>query len=992
MILLRANDELRQTFERMIGAMKAPVEWSGIFAVIDNYIILQGEVRSLFFHFDTKKVTTNIIDIPVAEEQTAQIGDNVCLQNVINMLLYVFGKWGAIEGIKVNKDFEELGRLFSGILRELSIEPDYTREHFRFYQDGIRVTYEDVVGRALIREQERVDEEDGKPAGGLWRRMIWKRRPVLIRRQDQNRTQDQGRRPDQNLHADAAGSAGKAGQSGADAPDAASPRTGWGGASRLGHNFYVTGNLCPVCGNRLHMAVYPKGREVQIETEEGGVLLARACTCQNCQSFYTPVPGRLLGEGEVYLLEFADDQAAYEDYLGLLGRNAEKTSNYNYNEYADPKKRAQQQRERELETLEESALALNELPEEELEKIVARMEEGFYPEESVARYEERIRERLERMHAGADGSPDEDAGTEGNGETAGEKARSRENLTAARAHDTGTPSADVTPSAGVTSSADVTPSADGVASVGGGHPVSSGRETGRSEVIREAGRSGTAASPGKSDSPKSSGTAASPGKSDSPKSSGNAGERVTEQGGIADSPEAEHIRQKYEARMQLLDRYSDRQLRELKNQLQNEKQLNPAQREDFLSRVSQRLSAGLIEGLSKKADACADKNYTVIKRVYDEIVEADLTPEQKAPLRERLAEQMQRQASHEVEQLIYKMPPNLDRARYQSYLDRIHSYEGVDLSPYEERLNKSREAAERQEIANLVKRARKVSREDLTGLIRTLEDGDFLPHLTAPYVEKVRDKLKELDRKQIEEFCPNPMLMTFEEGMEAYERIREGDFLPELKEDTLRALTKRLQKLKTDECELLVQKLSAELSDAGIAENPRHHFYPAGKVMRKQAAEGETGIFDYAMACYAADRGLFEYPILLVDTARNHCGKEGMILTPDHLFYSTMLNAYGIPVASIAQIKASTGLLNKGVTVQEKNGTKTKIPCAVETKELSAYAKVLDEFVRYLQEKPDSRKLTYLAKEHHERICCFRCGYEYQGGKICPKCGYQNNG
>ena len=64
-----------------------------------------------------------------------------------------------------------------------------------------------------------------------------------------------------------------------------------------------------------------------------------------------------------------------------------------------------------------------------------------------------------------------------------------------------------------------------------------------------------------------------------------------------------------------------------------------------------------------------------------------------------------------------------------------------------------------------------------------------------------------------------------------------------------------------------------------------------------------------------------------------------MILTPDHLFYSTMLNAYGIPVASIAQIKASTGLLNKGVTVQEKNGTKTKIPCAVETKELSAYAK-----------------------------------------------------
>ena len=51
MILLRANAELQKTFERVIDAMQVPVQWNGIFAVIDNYIILQGEVRSLFFHF-----------------------------------------------------------------------------------------------------------------------------------------------------------------------------------------------------------------------------------------------------------------------------------------------------------------------------------------------------------------------------------------------------------------------------------------------------------------------------------------------------------------------------------------------------------------------------------------------------------------------------------------------------------------------------------------------------------------------------------------------------------------------------------------------------------------------------------------------------------------------------------------------------------------------------------------------------------------------------
>ena len=53
MILLRANTELHQTFERLIEAMKVPVKWNGIFVVIDNYMILQGEVRSLFFHFDS---------------------------------------------------------------------------------------------------------------------------------------------------------------------------------------------------------------------------------------------------------------------------------------------------------------------------------------------------------------------------------------------------------------------------------------------------------------------------------------------------------------------------------------------------------------------------------------------------------------------------------------------------------------------------------------------------------------------------------------------------------------------------------------------------------------------------------------------------------------------------------------------------------------------------------------------------------------------------
>ena len=44
-----------------------------------------------------------------------------------------------------------------------------------------------------------------------------------------------------------------------------------------------------------------------------------------------------------------------------------------------------------------------------------------------------------------------------------------------------------------------------------------------------------------------------------------------------------------------------------------------------------------------------------------------------------------------------------------------------------------------------------------------------------------------------------------------------------------------------------------------------------------QATPEETDVIEYAMASYAAGRGLFEYPILVVDVARDASGKEGMI-------------------------------------------------------------------------------------------------------------------
>ena len=150
MILLRANTELHQTFERLIEAMKVPVKWNGIFVVIDNYMILQGEVRSLFFHFDTRNVATNIIDIPVKEDEIGEVGTNMRVQNAINLILYAFGKWGTIKGVRVDKSFEQLNTLFTDIMKEMQVEPEYTPSYLRFYRSGMRITYEDVIQTAQV--------------------------------------------------------------------------------------------------------------------------------------------------------------------------------------------------------------------------------------------------------------------------------------------------------------------------------------------------------------------------------------------------------------------------------------------------------------------------------------------------------------------------------------------------------------------------------------------------------------------------------------------------------------------------------------------------------------------------------------------------------------------------------------------------------------------------------------------------------------------------
>ena len=141
---------------------------------------------------------------------------------------------------------------------------------------------------------------------------------------------------------------------------------------------------------------------------------------------------------------------------------------------------------------------------------------------------------------------------------------------------------------------------------------------------------------------------------------------------------------------------SERQLSELKHQLMHETRISPEERKQYLDMLEEKEQDRKLTALNKKAESCADKNYAVMRRVYDEIAEEKLPQEKKQNLLLNLKQKMQTQAEREVAELVGKMPPNMDRARYHALREKLKEYEGVDLTPYQERLESQKNLAEQQ--------------------------------------------------------------------------------------------------------------------------------------------------------------------------------------------------------------------------------------------------------------------------------------------------------
>ena len=153
-------------FQKLIKTVKAPVTWKDIFAIKNNKLILLGEVRSLIFDFDDQTVQSNILDISVENRKIDSIPSDALINNMLNIVLYAFGKWGAIGGLKVEKDYAALNVLFQNVFRPVGVEPEYGNENFYFFKNGVKITYEDVLLEAmeLLRSEGKVSEQESDEA------------------------------------------------------------------------------------------------------------------------------------------------------------------------------------------------------------------------------------------------------------------------------------------------------------------------------------------------------------------------------------------------------------------------------------------------------------------------------------------------------------------------------------------------------------------------------------------------------------------------------------------------------------------------------------------------------------------------------------------------------------------------------------------------------------------------------------------------------------
>ncbi len=929
MIVLKSTAELHLVFNKLIKTLSVPVEWNGNFVISGNFLILPGKERSVIFNYDTRRVTTNLSDDKLSRKVPEPIKEGSGLINIFNLVLYAFGKWGALKGITVEKDYKKINTLVGAVFGAYGVSADYTEQHCFWYKDGTRITYEDVIQLAIESEHRQPEsEEDIEEETGLWHSTTWKldnqsfifeKLPMAQRRK-----------------------------------------------GRIGHNFYKVGYACPHCGEKLYMASFSGREKPVIDTVEGRVQLARAFFCPSCVIFYTPLPEAGLEDEEVYYLDFDGDKTAGNDYMEMLGRLGTREVNGDFNKYVD---------------------RVNDEGRTTTRQSLNGIDKGISDERrSLNGIDKGIRDERRSLNGIDKGIKDDGRSLNGIDKGIKDDRRSLNGI------DKGIK--------------DDRRSLNGI-----DKGISDDRRSlnGIDKGIKDDRRSLNGIDKGISDDRRSL-NGIDKGISDDRRSlngidKGIKDDRRSLNGidkGIKDDRRSLNGIDKG-----ISDDRSD--LNGIDKGISDDRRsLNGVRKfDDENEQISDKVSGNpdkedVFDIVHEKAAVMADIDGTgelhTYRKAASHVRYKDAVKSSRRKLRIRrlavlfksfsIVKWFRRKGYGKASE------ENSDKEPYRN-AERISAPGAVTASDGKSGYNMREEAesapAQRRKLDELLEKTGNVTRKDIVDLLDKIKAGHFDKAVQMEYAGKLQENIAELDRRRIAEACKEYLDYNGEELEKLYSMIEEEEFLPEIKAAALDNVAGRLWKIRNEEAELLVKRIKKSLCENGVSENHMLYFYPAMEILEGRVDTHVKDHIECAVDSYAPDLGKYEYPVIMEDTTGKQNGKRGMFITPDAIYYGNFYTYGHIMAENIERIESYTGFMGRYVIVYLDDGSKIRLSSVIAKDELEAYAMTLNDFVMYLKQKPFSRKEKYLAKESHDVICCFRCGYVYKNMKECPKCGYKFN-
>ena len=915
MIVLKSTAELHLVFNKLIKTLSVPVEWNGNFVISGNFLILPGKERSVIFNYDTRRVTTNLSDDKLSRKVPEPIREGSGLINIFNLVLYAFGKWGALKGITVEKDYKKINTLFGAVFGAYGVSADYTEQHCFWYKDGTRITYEDVIQLAIESEHRQPEsEEDIEEETGLWHSTTWKldnqsfifeKLPMAQRRK-----------------------------------------------GRIGHNFYKVGYACPHCGEKLYMASFSGREKPVIDTVEGRVQLARAFFCPSCVIFYTPLPEAGLEDEEVYYLDFDGDKTAGNDYMEMLGRLGTREVNGDFNKYVD------RVNDEGRTTTRQSLNGIDKGISDERRSLNG-IDKGIKDDRrSLNGIDKGIKDDRRSLNGIDKGIKDDRRSLNGIDKGISDDRRSLNGIDKGIKDDRRS-----------LNGIDKGISDDRRSLNGIDKGISDDRRSlnGIDKGIKDDRRSLNGIDKGIKDDRRSL-NGIDKGISDD-RSDLNGIDK-----GISDDRRSLNgVRKFDDENEQISDKVSG----------------NP-DKEDVFDIVHEK--AAVMADIDGTGELHTYRKDTSHVRCKDAIKSS----RRKLRIR-RLAVLFK---SFSIVKWFRRKgygkasKENSDKELYRN-AERISAPGAVTASDgkagYTMREEAESAPAQRRKLDELLEKTGNATRKDIVDLLDKVKAGHFDKTVQMEYAGKLQEDIAALDRRRIDEACKGYLDYNGEELEKLYSMIEEEEFLPEIKAAALDSVAGRLWKIRNEEAELLVKRIKKSLCENGVSENHALYFYPAMEILEGRADTHVKDHLECAVDSYAPGLGKYEYPVIMEDTTGKQNGKRGMFITPDAIYYGNFYTYGHIMAENIERIGSYTGFMGRYVIVYLDDGSKIRLSSVIAKDELEAYAMTLNDFVIYLKQKPFSRKEKYLAKESHDVICCFRCGYVYKNMKECPKCGYKFN-